>query len=101
MSINSFLHLGIYLFNGKPASSGAGIYYIAQTMSYSRCGIPMHEAKRTDISDGVRWTCRTCKSSKNIQEGSFFAKSRLPLDKWLWACDYPIKDVAQEAEVCR
>lgn len=34
----------------------------------------------------------------------FFCKSRLPLQKWLlliylWARDYPVKDVAQEAEI--
>ena len=64
----------------------------------------MHEASRLDVSDGVRWRCRVCKTSKSIREGSFFAKSRLPLQKWLlliylWARDYPVKDVAQEAEI--
>ena len=42
--------------------------------------------------------------SKSIREGSFFSKSRLSLQKWLlliylWARDYPVKDVAQEAEI--
>ena len=64
----------------------------------------MHEASRNDVTDGVRWRCPICKTSKSIRHGSFFSKSRLPLQKWLlllylWARDYPVKDVAQEAEI--
>ena len=104
--MNSFLHLGVYLFNGNPMTisflRGRGL--LAQSMTCPRCGTAMHEASRSDVSDGVRWRCRACKTSKSIREGSFFAKSRLPLQKWLlliylWARDYPAKDVAQEAKI--
>jgi transposase-like protein len=64
----------------------------------------MHISSRSDVSDGERWRCRVCKTSKSIREGSFFSKSRLSLKKWvlvmyLWARDYPVRDVAQEAEI--
>ena len=64
----------------------------------------MVERRRNDVTDGVSWWCRTCKSRKSIREGSFFSKSRLTLQKWLilmymWAREYPVKDAAEEAEV--
>jgi transposase-like protein len=106
MSIKSFLHLGNYLFRGNSViitflrSKGL----LAQTMMCPHCSTAMHEATRNDISDGVRWRCATCKTSKSIRDGSFFSKSRLPLQKWLlllylWARDYPVRDIAQEAEI--
>ena len=81
MSITSWA----YFFSGKPVIINflRSRHLLAQTISCSRCGIPMYEAIRTGISDGVRWWCMTCKTNKSIWEGSFFAKSRLPLDKWL------------------
>ena len=64
----------------------------------------MHEASRSDIRDGVRWRCRQCKTSRSIRDESFFSKSRISLQKWLllmylWARNYPARDVAQEAEI--
>ena len=64
----------------------------------------MQEKTRRDVSDGVCWRCPQCHGRKGIREGSFFAKSRLTLQKWLlvlylWAREYPVKDVAEEAEV--
>ena len=106
--MNSFLHLGQYLFGGDRCIIAylRNKHLLAQSMTCSRCGIPMHEARRRDISDGFRWRCRQCKTSKSIRDGSFFSKSRLSLQKWLlliylWARDYPVKDVAQEAEIDR
>ena len=63
----------------------------------------MQEKPRADVSDRVSWKCPKCKTRKSIRDGSFFAKSRLTLQKWLimlymWARDYPIKDVAEEVE---
>ena len=51
-----------------------------------------------------RWRCPQCHKGTAIREGSFFAKSRLPLQKWLillywWATQYPILDAWQEAQV--
>ena len=64
----------------------------------------MQERPRNDVSDGVSWKCPTCKGRKSIREGSFFAKSRITLQKFLlilhmWARQYPVSDVAEEAEV--
>ena len=64
----------------------------------------MQERPRQDVSDGVSWWCSTCKGRKTIRDGSFFAKSRLTLQKWLliiymWVRQYPVTDVAEEAEV--
>lgn len=64
----------------------------------------MVERRRSDVSDNVSWWCPHCKSRKSIRDGSFFAKSRLTLQKWLvlmyfWAREYPVGDAAEEAQV--
>ena len=64
----------------------------------------MQERPRRDVGDGVSWWCSSCKGRKSIRDGSFFNKSRLTLQKWLlimylWARQYPVTDVAEEAEV--
>ena len=69
-----------------------------------RCGVAMVERQRSDISDGYRWRCQRCKTSKSIRDGSFFAKSKLSLQKWLilifwWSQQYPVKDAQRVAEV--
>ena len=104
--MNSFLHLGVYLFGGDDFLIAylRGKHLLASSMTCTRCGVPMHEAKRSDVRDGYRWRCRQCKTSKSIRDGSFFSKSRISLQKWLlliylWARDYPVRDVAHEAEV--
>ena len=71
-----------------------------------RCSIPMEERPRNDVSDGVSWWCRQCKTRKSIREGSFFQRSRLTLQDWLmlliwWAKDAPVTDVADDVEVTR
>ena len=64
----------------------------------------MEERPRCDVSDGYSWWCRNCKTRKSIREGSFFSKSKINLQKWLliiymWAREYPVTDVSEEAEV--
>ena len=64
----------------------------------------MEERPRRDVSDGYSWWCRNCKTRKSIREGSFFSKSKINLQKWLliiymWAREYPVTDVSEEAEV--
>ena len=64
----------------------------------------MEERPRRDVSDGYSWWCRNCKTCKSIREGSFFSKSKINLQKWLliiymWAREYPVTDVSEEAEV--
>ena len=67
-------------------------------------GTPMRERPQRDVSDGCSWWCSTCKTRKSVREGSFFAKSRISLQKWLllmylWAREYPVTDAKEEAEV--
>ena len=64
----------------------------------------MIERPWQEASDKYSWWCRQCKSRKSIRDGSFFQKSHLTLQKWLlllylWARDYPVTDVAEEAEI--
>ena len=72
--------------------------------SWLRCGVPMVERPRNDVSDGFSWWCRQCKGRKSIRDGSFFSKSHLPLQKWFilifwWSHEYPVTDAAKVAEV--
>ena len=72
----------------------------------TRCGIPMVERPRSDVSDGKSWKCPQCKTRNSIREGSFFSKSRMSLQKWLliiylWAREYPVTDAAQEVEITK
>ena len=69
-----------------------------------RCAALMVKRRRSDVSDGVSWWCPHCKGRKSIRDGSFFAKSRLTLQKWLilmyfWVREYPVGDAAEEAQV--
>ena len=66
----------------------------------------MRERTRKDLTDGVGWFCPHCKSQKSIREGSFFAKSRITLQKWLmllylWAREYPVSDARDETLVTK
>lgn len=68
------------------------------------CGSAMQLSSRSDVSDGVRFRCPVCHKCATIRDGSFFSKSRLPLQKWAilmywWARNYPVTDAAHEAEV--
>ena len=45
-------------------------------------------------------------TSVSVRDGSFFAKSKITLQKWLillywWVREYPVSDAAEEAEVTR
>ena len=44
----------------------------------------MEERPRSDVSDGYSWWCRQCKGRKTTREGSFFSKSKLSLQNWLF-----------------
>ena len=71
-----------------------------------RCNVPMQERARADVSDGVSWSCPQCYTRKSIRDGSFFAKSKITLQKWMlllhfWVRQYPVTDAMQEAEVDR
>ena len=64
----------------------------------------MIERPRKDVSDGVRWKCPNCKTSKSIRVGSFFDKSRMTLQQWImllffWADDTPVSKATKHAQV--
>ena len=63
-------------------------------------------SKKSDISDGHIFRCSMCKTTKSLRAGSYFSKSKLPLQKWLvlmywWLRQYPVSDAAEEAKVSR
>lgn len=70
-----------------------------------RCGTGMTERSRAQAgSDGVCWSCPTCKTTKSIRAGSFFSKSKLTLKQWMigvlwWSREYPVSMFYEEAEV--
>ena len=78
---------------------------LADSRPCSSCsGVVMRLGKRGDVSDGCVWRCPQCKTTKTVREHSFFAKSRMPLKKWLlllhcWVRQYPAKDASEEAMV--
>ena len=47
------------------------------------CGFAMQLSSRSDVSDGVRFRCPDCHKCTTTRDGSFFSKSRLPLQKWV------------------
>ena len=64
----------------------------------------MQERVWKDVTDGITWFCKQCKTCKSIRDSSFSSKSRLSLQKWLlmlwfWAREYPVTEAAVEAEI--
>ena len=79
---------------------------LATNMTCYNCNIQMIIGNRSDISDGCVFRCRSCKATKPLWAGSFFDKSKLPLQKWLillywWTKEYSVGDAAEEAKVSR
>ena len=77
---------------------------LARSQDCSACNLPMRQGTRNDVTDGLVWRCSRCKTTKSIRAGSFFSKSRLPLQKWLlllhfWVREYPVTDAATDIEV--
>ena len=77
---------------------------LARLQDCSTCNVPMRQGTRKDVTDGLVWRCPQCKTTKSIRAGSFFSKSRLPLQKWLlllhfWVKEYPVTDAATDIEV--
>ena len=73
---------------------------------FNSCNLAMYDGVRSDVSDGVAWRCSQCKTRCSIRDGSFFTKSRLPLQKWLvaihwWSRQYPVTDLAEEAQISK
>ena len=55
--------------------------------------------EESDVSDGYGWWCRQCKGQKTIREGSFFSKSKLSLQKWVFLLVLWYKDAIDDAEI--
>ena len=89
-------------FGGKNAGFCKG--KMSLPVSNSVFGAMMVMQDRTDISDGCRWRCPECRKAVSIRKGSFFSKSKLPLQKWLllmhwWSRQYSVKAAAEEVGV--
>ena len=72
----------------------------------TRCSVRMQERSRSDVSDGKSWWCHQCKGRKSIRDGSFFAKSRLALKKWLlllhfWLREFPVTTAALDVDITK
>ena len=101
----SLLEIGPVIFGGTRGI----VQYLQTKRVLSRhktctCGIRMVIQDRSDVSDRCRWRCPVCHKCVSIRDGSFFQKSRLPLQKWMvliywWARQYPVRDAEEEAEV--
>ena len=79
---------------------------LATNKTCGTCHASMTLGSKRDISDGSIFRCRNCKTTKSLRVGSFFSKSKLPLQKWLvllywWIRQYPVGDAAEEARVSR
>ena len=102
----SLLELGPVIFGGIDGIisflQGKGL--LAQQKTCHRCLVPMNIARKASLTDGRAFRCPQCHTYTSLRSGSFFAKSRLPLQKWLlltylWVREYPIRDAQEEAEV--
>ena len=101
----SIMTLGPVAFGGTPAI----IAFLQRKRVLARdmkcaCGAMMELHNRADIRDGYRWRCPDCHKGTSIRKGSFFAKSKMTLQKWVilmhwWARQYPVKDAGQEVGV--
>ena len=72
--------------------------------STTSANVDMVLEQRNDVSDKYRWRCTACQKRISLRDGTFFSKSRLPLQKWVilmhwWSRQYPVTDAAEEAEV--
>ena len=101
----SLLELGPIAFGGTPAIIAflQGKNVLAG-QKQCVCGTMMVLQDRSDISDGCRWRCPDCRKTGSIRSGSFFAKSKITLQKWLllmhwWSRQYAVKDAAEETGV--
>lgn len=79
---------------------------LASNQTCSGCHVSMALGHKRDISDAYIFRCSCCKTTKSLRAGSFFSKSKLPLQKWLvllywWIRQYPVGDAAEEAKVSR
>ena len=68
------------------------------------CGLSMDWKRRPTCGDKFTWRCSNCNSVKSIRNGSFFSKSKLPLQTWLqlihhWSMDMPVTQATKQAKI--
>ncbi|XP_047146191.1 male abnormal protein mab-31-like [Hydra vulgaris] len=68
----------------------------------NNCQQPFSLNAYKDAADAFRWYCKGCKQRQSVREGSFFSKSRLPLQKLIyyiygWSRNMPQKEIQHEA----
>ena len=81
----SLLQLGPVIFGGTDGIisflQGKGL--LAQQLTCHRCSVAMNIARRACLTDGHAFWCPKCHIYTSLRSGSFFDKSRLPLQKWI------------------
>ena len=81
----SLLQLGPVIFGGTDGIisflQGKGL--LAQQLTCHRCSVAMNIARRASLTDGHAFRCPQCHTYTSLRSGSFFEKSRLPLQKWI------------------
>ena len=79
----NLLELGPVIFGGIDGIisflQGKGL--LAQQKICHHCLVPMNIARRASLTDGHAFWCPQCHTYTSLRSGSFFAKSRLPLQK--------------------
>ena len=77
---------------------------LTKSRSCPTCSLEMVLGQKKQLNDGFAWHCVKSKcgsrSYHSVREGSYFSKSKLPLDKYihlfyLWSQDIQSKDVAE------
>ena len=67
------------------------------------CELSMDWKRWPTCGDKFTWRCSNCNSVKSIRNGSFFSKSKLPLQTWLqlihhWSMDMPVTQATKQAK---
>ncbi|XP_047127811.1 uncharacterized protein LOC124808650 [Hydra vulgaris] len=75
---------------------------IKNNVECNNCQQPFSLNAYKDAADAFRWYCKGCKQRQSVREGSFFSKSRLPLQKliyyiYVWSRNMPQKEIQHEA----
>ena len=78
--------------------------WFMESFHSTRCHILMNECVRSDVKDGMGWKCPFCKTRTSLQQGSFFSKSHLTLQKSVmiihfWSKQNPVGDTAESVDI--
>ena len=107
----SLFSLGAIIFGEKVKLidwlKGKGLLAVNKDCVKCNNGTNMTFVERTESGgskDGYTWRCPVCHTMKTIRSQSFFEKSRMPLNKWiflmyLWSMNVGVCTAAMQAEV--